>query len=241
MSNRKTNEEKEIIKFIKQISGITPTKIELYKTAFTHKSALIADKSGQIVNNERLEFLGDSILNTIVTIHIFKKFPDLNEGVLTQTRAKLVNTYQLSLFNQQIGLNRFLNFNNSNLNHKHLYADTFEAFIGAFFLDKGFKKTERFIVKKIICTLNITEIIETETNHKSKLIELSQKNNFVLKYITEQSSTKTQLFVSKIIINDNEIALGLGNTKKEAEQKASYNALENLNNLETLNDEKNLN
>lgn len=226
----KNNREKEISKNLKKILGFKPRNIELYQTAFIHKSATFINHEGQTINNERLEFLGDAILDAVISDHLYKKYPNFDEGKLTQTRSKLVNTRQLSVYNKLLGINTFLEVHTTNtLNKKHLYADSFEAFIGAIFLDKGFKKTYTFILKNVFGNTDLEELINTEINHKSRLLELSQKNNFNIEFITLTNEEDGQNFISKIFLDQNQIAFGYGNTKKEAEQNAAHEAMIELN------------
>lgn len=231
------NEDKILKEFIKKFTGYAPKNLILYRKAFIHKSV---DSSNILNNNERLEFLGDSVLNNIVTILIFNKFQNFDEGKLTQIRSKIVNSSYLSIICQKNKLTEFLKTKTSKLNEKHFYADTLEAFIGAFYLDKGFKKTYKFIENKIFKSTDINELINIETNHKSKLFEYSQKNRFQLKFVTEKTIYDKNLFVSKIFVDDKIVAQGLGTTKKQAEQNASHFAIENLNNFYK-NGQENLN
>ena len=223
-------ERKKFASTIKKILGFKPRNIDLYKKAFIHKSATLTDKNGETINNERLEFLGDAILDTIISSILFKKYPKFNEGLLTKTRSKLVNTNQLSIYSKELNLQELLIVNQNNkLNKKHLYADSFEALIGAVFLDRGFNKTYKFIEKTIINKLtNLEEILNTETNHKSTLLELSQKENFSVIFKTFETEEHNKQFVANIIIDEKLSSKGFGDNKKEAEQNAAFAALKTL-------------
>ncbi len=227
----KNQETKNFISFLKKILGFKPGKIDLYTIAFIHKSATLISHKGEILNNERLEFLGDAILDAIIGDILFKKYPKFDEGLLTKTRSKLVNTNQLSFYSKKLDLTKFLIVHsNSKLNKKHLYADSFEAFIGALFLDKGFNKTYKFIDKVIIGKLtNLQKILDTETNHKSRLLELSQKENFTVSFKTIPAPDNTKEFIANIFINDKLISKGIGNNKKEAEQNAAFSTMKIFN------------
>ncbi len=227
---RYNKEERKTISDLKKIIGFKPKHLSFYKIAFIHKSATFVNHEGDIINNERLEFLGDAILDAVVGDYLYQNFPDFDEGKLTQTRSKLVNTNQLSFFNKKIGINKFLETHTqNNLNEKHLYADALEAFIGAIYLDKGYKKTYSFIENKLLNITDITEIINTETNHKSRLIELSQKKNFKIYFDTKMDNKSKNIFVAKILKDDKEISQGFGKTKKDAEQNAALNAMAKIN------------
>jgi len=214
-------EKKVFTSSIKKILGFKPRNIDLYKRAFIHKSATLTDENGKALNNERLEFLGDAILDTIISSILFKKYPKFDEGLLTKTRSKLVNTNQLSVYSKELNLQKFLIVNQNNkLNKKHLYADSFEALIGAVFLDRGLKKTYKFIEKTIINKLtNLDEILNTEINHKSRLLELSQKEKFLVTFETEENNKQ---FIANILIDNKIMSKGYGENKKEAEQNAAF-------------------
>jgi len=203
---------------------IHPRKFYIYELAFTHRSATIIDHENNIHNNERLEFLGDSILDAIISDYLCKKYPEFDEGKLTQTRSKMVNTNQLAFYAQKLNLDKFMIYSAENLNEKHLFADLFEALIGAIFIDKGFKRTYKFVVNIIINKYtDIEKLIRTEHNHKSRIIEYCQKKNIEFNFDT--NITDNGIFLSKLILNGKQIAEGNGKTKKEAEQQASLNTL----------------
>jgi ribonuclease-3 len=228
--NDKAN-TKNFIKFLKRTLNFRPQKKEYYNLAFIHKSATFIDHNGLTQNNERLEFLGDAILDAIISDILYKKFPKFDEGLLTKTRSKLVNTNQLSFYSKKLNLPDFLVVHTNNtLNNKHFYADSFEAFIGAIYLDRGYKKTYEFVKKQIIEKLtDLDKIIHTETNHKSSLIEFSQKNNISIKFDTNSKNDKSSKFISKIFLDGYEISQGEGRTKKEAEQNAALVAMKKIN------------
>lgn len=227
---RYTKEERKIISTLKKILGFRPKKLDLYKKSFIHKSATYITHKGDIINNERLEFLGDAILDAVISDYLYKNYSNFDEGKLTQTRSKMVNTKQLSIYNQQIGINNFLETHTQNqLNKKHLYADALEAFIGAIYLDKGYKKTYNFIKSNIIEKTDLVTLINTETNHKSRLLERSQKKNFEVEFETKIHDEEKNIFVAKIFINNKEISKGYAKTKKDAEQEASYLAMKKIN------------
>jgi len=227
---RYSKEERKIRLSLKKILGFRPQDISLYQISFVHKSATYINHIGCTINNERLEFLGDAILDAVISEYLYKNYPKFDEGQLTQTRSKLVNTKQLSVYNKLIGINAFLEIHTKHtLNKKHLYADFLEAFIGAIYLDKGYKKTYSFINKNIIENTDFDTLINTETNHKSRLIERSQKQNFKIEFVTEMYDKEKNIFVAKILMNKKKISEDFGKTKKEAEQKASLIAMKTLN------------
>lgn len=214
----------ELKKFLIHKLKIRPKNFYLYELAFTHRSATIIDHKDKVYNNERLEFLGDSILDAIISDYLCRNYPDFDEGKLTQTRSKMVNTKQLVFYSQKMNLEKFMIFSAENLNKKHLFADLLEALIGAIYLDKGFKKTYRFVVKVLIEQFtDVEKLIKTEQNHKSRIIQYCQRKNMEFNYNT--LGDENGIFLSKLSLNGKDIAEGSGRTKKDAEQEASLNAL----------------
>ncbi len=220
---------KEFYSFIKDITGFSPLKLKLYDIAFIHKSATSVDYLGNPVNNERLEYLGDAVLGAIVADFLYNRFPSKDEGFLTQLRSRIVNRSFLTSLTFQLGLNRFVTSNTSSINeNSHIYGDVFEAFIGAVYLDKGYKATKSFIVKKILFQyVDINELEKSDTNYKSQLIEWGQKNKKTVEFNTStnpaQGSNKPP-FITEVNIDGEKIGHGEGYSKKEAQQKAAQTA-----------------
>jgi len=224
-------EIKKLKKGLKKTLGFKPKNVCYYQKAFIHKSVIFFNKENQQINNERLEFLGDSILDSIISEYLFNKFKNQNEGFLTKTRSKVVNSKKLAEIAKILKILQFIKTQNSSDNlTENICADTFEALIGAIFLDKGFKFTKKFIIKKILTEIiDLNSIIETETNHKSNLIEWAQKEYYSVFFETKEFNLDDKLFVSKLIINKEEFSEGYGKNKKEAEQMAAYKALTKIN------------
>jgi ribonuclease-3 len=187
---------------------------------------------GQLINNERLEFLGDAILDAVVAEYLYNKFPYEDEGFLTQTRAKIVNGDFLGQLAIQIGLNNFIISHAHNYNsNKHILGDAFEAFIGAIYLDHGYKAVRKFLLKKLLKKyIDLNQILTTENNYKSQLVEWIQKNKKEMIFNTEleDKTNKYSKFISSVIVDDNIIASGKGSSKKEAEQEAAKHSLNEL-------------
>ncbi len=227
--------ERYLLRNIKSITGYIPNDVSLYKIAFTHKSvSLVLD--GVKVNNERLEFLGDSILDAVVSDYLYRKFKRKNEGFLTEMRSKMVNGEQLKDLAVKLGIAEYVRERiNIKVGNSKIYEDAFEAFIGAMYLDQGYRRVHKFILKRIIGQhLDIEKLRRTNTNYKSQLIEWSQKTKRDVKFVTEQCSKKghVKLFVAQLILGDKKIGKGKAGTKKEAEQKAAYKALIKLGEIE---------
>ncbi|MFW5644469.1 MAG: ribonuclease III [Bacteroidota bacterium] len=214
------------------ILGFFPGRIKLYELAFIHKSASIVMQNGDVINNERLEYLGDAILDAIVADYLFKTFPDKNEGFLTKMRSKMVKRKHLNLLAYRIGLNQLVVSHTNPVNvSKHLYGNAFEALIGAIYLDKGFQRTCRFVERIIDRFVDIEKLKLSESDYKSKLIEWAQKNKVEVVFDSHEELTgahKTPQFISYIKMLNKELGKGVGHSKKDAEQKAAKNALENI-------------
>ena len=221
---------------IKKIVGFRPSNLGFYRIALIHKSASLITKKGSVINNERLEFLGDAVLGVIIAEYLFAKFPNENEGFLTKLRSKIVNGEHLSRLTEKINLNKLIVSNikvkNSTFT-KNLYEDVFEAFTGAIFLDKGYEKTKKFIIKKIIRKhIDINQLVATDTNYKSQLIEWAQRDKKAINFDTNKDETKIKayktVFVSHIMIEDKIFGEGFGSSKREAEQNAAKVTLQNI-------------
>ncbi|MBN2350592.1 MAG: ribonuclease III [Bacteroidales bacterium] len=224
--------DKKFKKLLKVIIGFNPKNLKLYRLAFVHKSGAYLVSKNSSINNERLEYLGDSILDAVVAEHLFVKFPKNDEGFLTQMRSKIVNRDNLNYLAVKLGITNLILCNITNDNHKSIYGDALEALIGAIYLDKGFKKTKKYILERIIENhINLTKLQQTEVDFKSRLIEWGQKNrkNINFSNFEEQNKEdKSPVFVSYILIVDEIIGRGVGSSKKEAEQNAAKQALENI-------------
>jgi ribonuclease-3 len=224
---------KEFYSFIKALTGHSPIKFKLYDIAFIHKSASYVDKLGNVVNNERLEYLGDAILGTIVAEYLYNRFPFKDEGFLTQLRSRVVNRSFLTQLTFKMKLNRYVVSNaNSVSESSHLYGDLLEAFIGALYLDCGYTVTKEFVIKKIFNQhVDIKEMERVDNNFKSQLIEWGQKikQEVEFKTITNPDPGSEKMpFVCEAYIDGKIQGRGEGFSKKEAQQNAAQQALERL-------------
>ncbi len=212
---------------IKKILGFRPDKIEYYELAFVHRSSSKISLGGVPLNNERLEYLGDAILGAVIADMLFHKFPNADEGFLTQMRSKIVNGENLSKLAKDIGINKFVVSNtNVILSKKNIFGDAFEALIGAVYLDKGYQKTEHFIINRVIKNHVDLDLLEsTDTNYKSKLIEWGQKYKREIGFYTDLESYDSKVFVCYIRIDNEIYGSGKGKSKKEAEQSAAKKTL----------------
>jgi ribonuclease-3 len=215
---------------IKLITGFYPKNLHLYQQAFTHKSVAPQNSRGQHLDNERLEYLGDAVLDTILADFLFKKFPYENEGLLTQLRSKVVNRKQLSHLATSIGLDELILVDNKRKNiHSSIYGNAFEAFIGAIYLDKGFKATYKYMVQEVLTHhIDICELKAIENNYKSVLLEWVQKTDQLVLFRTVENPEKENTFISAVILDGKEFEKAMGRSKKEAEQNASFIAIKAL-------------
>lgn len=212
---------------------MSPNNADLYKLALIHKSSSVYTSDGVQMNNERLEFLGDAIIESAVSDYLYIEYPDKSEGFLTQLRSKIVNRGTLNSVGLKMGLNRYVVIHTSNYSaQKHVYGDAFEALMGAMYLDKGYNYTNRFIINKVVRGyLDIEEIASMETDFKSRLIEWCQKSKFELKFDCRASGAfvdHNPQFACTVTINGDVYGQGTGTSKKEAEQDAARIALADI-------------
>jgi ribonuclease-3 len=226
-------DKREFRSRLKKILGFKPGNLELYEIAFIHRSATFILADGKKVNNERLEYLGDAVLDAILSDYLFEKFPEANEGFLTKIRSRIVNREVLNQLALSMGFNKILvsKINSSHLT-KNLYGDAFEALIGSVFLDKGFKKTKNVFIKNVLNKyLDLNQIVKTDTDYKSLVFEWVQKNksNLIFTYNEEYDfNLKKSVFSTILSIDKQEYGVGHGSSKKEAEQEAASQAWKKL-------------
>ncbi len=230
----KTVPDKKFIATLKAITGQTPGNINLYKQAFIHSSKTLHSNKN-IPNNERLEFLGDAILGAIIGDYLFKKYPNKDEGFLTKIRSKIVNRQHLHQLAIKFGLDALLlnKLSGADKVKSSAYGDAFEALIGAFYLDKGFDKTKKFVLDKILkFHVDVEELVNVETDFKSKFQIYCQKNKLQFYYnVVEITNNKTgKTYKVNAVANETEYASFEHYSKKVAEQKAAEIALSEIEN-----------
>ena len=222
-------DEQEFKVRLKKLLRFNPGNLQLYEIAFIHRSASLTLPNGKKVNNERLEYLGDAVLDAILSDFLFVKFPDANEGFLTKIRSRIVNRDVLNQLAISMGINKILISNvNSTHQTKNLYGDALEALIGSVFLDKGFKKTKKLFLKNVLNKyLDLNVIVNTDTDYKSLVFEWVQKHksNLIFTYNEEYDfNLKKSVFSTTLFIDREVLGEGHGSSKKEAEQEASSQA-----------------
>jgi len=225
--------DKKFYTFLKNILGFNPRRIKLYELAFIHKSVSYTFPDGSVVNNERLEYLGDAILDAIIADFLFTAFPNKKEGFLTKLRSKVVNREQLDALALKIGINKYIVSHTSNSTPvKHLYGDALEALIGAVYLDKGYRETKKFFINRILKKhIDLNKLVTKDTDYKSRLIEWGQKNKKEICFESHEefkNIDKSPTFVSYVKILNKQLGKGTGTGKKEAEQEAAKQALKNI-------------
>ncbi|MEL6535734.1 MAG: ribonuclease III [Bacteroidota bacterium] len=230
-----SSEEKNLIESTKRITGYRPINVYLYQLATQHSSVAKRTSGGTKESYERLEYLGDAVLGSIVAEFLFKKFPFKDEGFLTDIRSRIVNRESLNQLARKIGLDDLIQYNTSQKHahsHKSLYGDCLESLIGAVYLDKGYKRCRYFVLKRLILPhVDLDQVVRTNPNHKSRLIEWAQKESREVRFeIVEVRGDKhRKQFTAQVFIDGEPHTKGSGFSKKKAEQAAASKVIEALN------------
>ena len=214
-------------KILKTIFGIVPNNIELYKLALIHRSASLFLEDGTPINNERLEFLGDAVIETIVSDFLFIEYPEEKEGVLSQLRSRIVSRSSLNRLAIEIGLDRhIIAQGNIPVLQKHIYGDALEALFGAIYLDKGYNFANRLFINGLLRKYVAWEdMAEQENDFKSRLIEWGQKSKRQVHFETKPGAAYTSnlpQFETTIYVDGQPAGRGEGGSKKESEQAAAH-------------------
>ena len=225
--------DKPLYQAIKNIFGFYPRNIFLYRLAFLHKSAGSGSLRGNRINNERLEFLGDAILDAIIADYLFKTFPTKDEGFLTEMRSKIVSRVQLNKLSQKLGLEKLIRLDASSSNiYRSFQGDAFEALVGAMYLDMGYEFTRHIILERIIKHyFNINELVTQEVNFKSRMIEWAQRERkqLIFAVVDETGSGYQKQYIIDILVDNVALARGRDFSIKGAEQNAAEKAWLQLN------------
>ena len=224
---RRFGSDRQFYVAIDDMFGFIPHNIELYKLALIHKSASVELEDGSHVNNERLEFLGDAVIESVTSDYLFIEFPDRDEGFMTQVRSKMVSRQSLNRIASIIGLDKHvISMAVGNVSQKHIYGDAFEAMIGAIYLDMGYDFVNRLLINDIYGKyISLDEVLQSETDFKSRLIEWCQKNHYSIEFRTGHDGATASAhptFHSTVYVSGIAVGYGTGDSKKEAEQQASY-------------------
>ena len=223
---------KEPYVLYRKLLGFYPTDIHLYEQACLHRSSSICEQ-GRRINNERLEFLGDAILDAIVADILFHKFKTSNEGFLTNTRAKIVKRESLNEIAVKLGLDNFITYSMRTSSHNnYMFGNAFEALIGAIYLDKGYRYCKKFVETRIIDPyIDLEKISKEEFNFKSRLIEWGQKHKVDIEFAlieTIVDQDNNPVFQSQALLGGISGGIGIGYSKKESQQNAARIALNRI-------------
>lgn len=232
---RKNSSQEQSGKFlhqsIKNIFGFKPGNIHLYKLAFRHKSAN-EDVNGIKINNERLEYLGDAVLGSVIAEYLFKKFPYKGEGFLTEMRSKIVRRSNLNRLSRKMGLGKLIESSpETRSSSKSMRGDAFEAFIGALYLDKGYEFTRKVIIDRIVnIHIDIDELEHLYTNFKSMLIEWAQKEKKDVEFrlIGERGEKSSLQYEVGVFVDNKPISQGIDFSIKGAEKIAAEKACKQI-------------
>ncbi|MBD1427631.1 ribonuclease III [Sphingobacterium arenae] len=226
---------KAYVRKLKNILGFVPGNIKLYQMAFRHKSVATTIKGGVKNSNERLEFLGDAVLGSVVAELLFKLYPYKDEGFLTELRSKIVSRANLNQLSQKLGFNELIEYDARMISYPNkqgsLLGDAFEAVVGAVYVDRGYSFTREFLLTRIIkphVDIHMLEI--TETNFKSRLIEWCQHFGKDIQFVPVENppGESPKLFTVKVVVNGEVQGIGKDFNKKSAEKLAAEKACEEL-------------
>ena len=225
--------DKQLKQTIKSILGFKPGNIYLYHLAFLHKSVTQETHNGIRINNERLEFLGDAILDAVAADYLFKTFPTRDEGFLTEMRSKIVSRAMLNKLSQKMGIDQLIQLDGSSAGtFRSCKGDAFEALIGAIYLDKGYDYTRKIILDRIINRyFDMDELVNQEVNFKSKIIEWSQREKKQIQFLIleEVGSGYKKQYIVELQVDGVVIARGQDYSIKGAEQNASEKSWQKIN------------
>ncbi len=221
----KSKEDKFFYSELKELLSFCPKEISCYKKSFVHKSLKLSDKDGNPINYERLEFLGDAILGSIIASYLYKKVPEGAEGYLTQMRSKIVSREHLNELGKDLSLIKFFKGKITEKKiGKNIYGNIFEALIGAIYLDRGYNYCEKFIYQKVIIPyVDIDRLERKIISYKGLIIEWcqKQKKEYVFDTYEDSRSKNSKFFSVKINIDGVFVAKGKATSKKKAEEQAA--------------------
>lgn len=230
--------ERSYFRRLKNLLGFVPGNLYLYRMAFRHKSASVVIKNngnGAKNSNERMEFLGDAVLGSVIASLLFKQYPFKDEGFLTELRSKIVSRSNLNQLARKMGLDEFIEFDSRVMSYNgkqsSIMGDAFEALIGAIYLDKGYRFTQNFILNRIVDPLvDVQTLAKTEMNFKSRLIEWCQQSNKEIEFrvIKNEEGESNKLFTVEALVNGEVKGIGREYSKKNAEKLAAEKACESL-------------
>ena len=225
--------DKELYVFIHRITGYYPRDIRPYQLAMVHRSKPVKMRDGRWANNERLEYLGDAVLDTVVADFLYSTFPGKHEGFLTSTRAKIVQRESLNRIGNSLHLDSHVHaLMHTSSHNSYICGNALEALVGAVYLDQGYQRCRKFIINRLIKEhFDLNDLVKTEQNFKSRLIEWTQKYRITIEYELVDSYTdadKNPVFRTAVILGGIYASDAVGYSKKESHQSASKKALDRL-------------
>lgn len=223
-------EERRIRAWCRATLGITPKNLPLYRQALRHSSSVPEGRS-DLPDNERLEFLGDAVLDTIVGQFLYRSHPDKGEGFLTRLRSKLVSRHQLSILAKRVGIERVIEANIGHNQDSSVPGNAMEALFGAVLLDRGFEKTNEVVIKLITAHFDLKAIELEDRDSKSRLLEWGQKNHRKVEFVLSEESERGgrgKEFTAEVRVDGDLCGIGKGHSKKKAEQEAARDASRKL-------------
>ncbi len=224
------SKDKNFTRKLKPLLGFTPANLKIFKLAFSHKSTT-SEKAYAMQNNERLEYLGDAVLGTIVAEYLFKKYPGKNEGFLTKMRSKIVKRKALNKIGDKMGLDMLLSEYNQTRLSRSMLGNAVEALVGAVYIERGYRGTRDFVIQKVLRNyVDVHELEKVDDNYKSQLLEWCQKNGQTVSYklLARYKFEKRDRFKVAVVINGQKMATADDFNKKSAEQTASEKAMHAL-------------
>jgi len=226
-------QDRQFARMIYNLTGIIPAELELYRLAFRHSSMAQSEDNVSVDCNERLEYLGDSILGSVIAEYLYKRYPTRSEGYLTEMRSKIVGRNSLNAIGTKMGLEEMLEYNTKwGHLHRSYAGNALEALVGAIYLDQGYRRTQKFIYKRILAThFNLRDLEDQNLNFKSQLLEYLQKHKYplpVFEVKEEEQRGPHRHFVVECQVMGIVLGSGADIKKKNAEQKAAEEALNSL-------------
>ncbi len=224
-SRARDPEERRVRAWCRQTLHLTPGDLPLYRQALRHSSA-VADDRPDLPDNERLEFLGDAILDAVIGEMLFNRYPDKGEGFLTRMRSKLVSRTQLNSLAKRIAIERVMESNVARTQESSVPGNALEALIGALFLDKGFDRTRKVVVKLLLAHVDLEEVAKEDKDGKSRLLEWGQKRRRKVEFVVREENAhgRGKTYMAEVHIDGAVRGTGRGISKKAAEQDAAQSA-----------------
>lgn len=228
-SRARNPEERRVRAWCRQTLRLTPGDLPLYRQALRHSSAVPEDRP-DLPDNERLEFLGDAILDAIIGELLFRTYPDKGEGFLTRMRSKLVSRTQLNALAKTMGIDRVMESNVARSHESSVPGNALEALIGALFLDKGFERTRKVVVKLLLAHVDLEEVAKEDKDGKSRLLEWGQKRRRKVEFVVREdgSGGRGKSYMAEVLIDGTVRGTGRGVSKKAAEQDAAQSAFRSM-------------